>query len=183
MNTLSNEIRALVAARVATANEPEFLAIVGALCANDPVIAAAAPPASRFVNLDANAKPTTGDHVAVYDRTTRLVWSRGVLPGEHTHAEAMKAAAAFTLFGKPCRAPTVVERQSIIDYAKHSPALDTAHFKKESGYEWTSTLDASSPSGFAWGVDLGDGYCYRDVQGLRYHVRAVLAGQELGFDF
>jgi hypothetical protein len=46
---------------------------------------------------------------------------------------------------------------TINDYARHSPALDTEFFAKQSGWEWTSTQYASSPSGCAWYVDLGNG--------------------------
>lgn len=194
MKALSTEIRALIASRLDTSSPTELLRIASAIAANEQIeaigqVAALSTPrgiaadAPRFVNLDESGKPTTGDHVAVYDRRTGLVWSRGLVGTGLTHAEAMKVASSFKLFGKEFRAPTIEERQSIIDYSRHSPALDTVHFAKESGWEWTSTVDAESPSGVAWGVFLGSGYCGRNNQSDRGYVRAVLAGQNFAFSF
>lgn len=142
----------------------------------------------RFVNLDANGNPTSGEHTWVYDRSTGLIWARSVLPIDETFDDAPKACAKVLFKGHACRAGTAHERFTINDFTRHSPALDTAHFAKDSGWEWTSTPDvefatASSPSGFAWVLLLGDGLCLRNRRCHRYHVRPVLAGQSLGFDF
>ncbi len=141
-------------------------------------------PASRFtkVSKDGKALPASAtDWEGVYDAETGLIWARCLLAGgERTHAEAMKAASEATLCGAPARAPTIQERTGITDYAKHSPALDTAFFKKEAGWEWTSTKDAESPSDCAWLVGLGYGYASRNGQSGRGLVRAVRAGQPIG---
>lgn len=136
----------------------------------------------RFVNLDSDGKPTK-DGSWIFDRTTGLVWARSVLAGEFTYADALKACEKEKFRGVAARAPTLQERFSITDYDKHSPALDTAHFAKDTGWEWTSTLYASSPRGFAWFVSLGFGYCSWGSQGGRGPVRPVLAGQPFNFDF
>lgn len=189
------DIRALIVSRLNDSTPQEVLRIASAIAANEQIeamssaythpLAKAAPSVAppRFVNLDGDGKRVTGNHGWVFDRTTGLVWSRAVLAGEFTFADAQKACEKVTFMGRPCRASTVQERFSITDFTKHSPALDTAHFAKESGWEWTSTPDAESPSGYAWSVNLGYGLVYRYYQSGRYHVRPVLAGQNLNFDF
>jgi hypothetical protein len=159
-------------------------AAVPAASREDGAVATPSPRVSRFFKvskegrvLPASAKEWEG----VYDSDTGLIWGRALVTGgERTWAEALKAAAATTLCGAPARAPTIRERISITDFEKHSPALDTAFFAKESGWEWTSTPDAESPSDSAWGVTLGYGYASRGNQSARLHVRAVHAGQPLG---
>jgi hypothetical protein len=138
--------------------------------------------AARFVNLGDNGKPTTGEHVAVYDRETGLTWSAGpLLDGkEFNHTDALKACADLDLMdNKDWRAPTIKELLSIVDYKCCDPAVDTAHFKGPYSWTWSSTI-AAAPSGYAWIVDLFNGYSSRSYQGLHGRVRAVRAGQPLG---
>jgi hypothetical protein len=195
MKALSTEIRALIASRLESSSPVELLRIASAIAANEQIEAVsqaaalssprglASTDSPRFVKIDGNGKPTDAEHVAVHDRRTGLTWSRALVGTGLTHAEAMKVAANFKPFGQGWRAPTIEERQSIIDYAKHSPALDTEYFAKESGWEWTSTLDAESPSDCAWYVYLGAGSCSRGYLGNRGFVRAVLAGQQFSLSF
>ena len=193
MKSLSQDIKQLIAARLDSSSPIELIRIAGAIAANESIeamaaaymkpVAAASPSSPRFVNLAEDGTPTSGNHSWVFDRTTRLIWARAVLEGEFTYADAQKACENVKFKSHACRAPTLQERFGINDYTKHSPALDTTHFKKEAGWEWTSTLDAESPSGCAWFVGLGLGGCNRGSQGFRDRVRAVLAGQSLNFDF
>jgi hypothetical protein len=146
---------------------------------------AKAKPDQRFINLGADGKPTTGDHVAVYDAQLDLTWSAAPLNdgADLTHAEALKACAELQLLGhKDWRAPTIQELLSIVDYERYDPAVDPSHFKGPYSWTWSSTL-AKAPSGFAWCVHLGLGYSGRNRQDFHYHVRAVRAvraGQQLG---
>ncbi len=146
--------------------------------------AAKATDAPRFVNLDANGKPTSGAHVAVHDRKTGLTWSAGPLAGgkDMNHADAMKACSALDLLGhKDWRAPTITELLAIIDYERYDPAVDPAHFQGPYGWTWTSTPFKGRPSGAAWVVLLGSGLSNWFSHGGGYRVRAVRAGQQLGF--
>ena len=149
----------------------------------DLLFAAKAPPApisSRFTRLDANGKPTTGDHVAVHDASTGLTWSAGPLLGgkELTHADAMKACSDLDLMGhRDWRAPTIQELLSIVDYERFDPAVDTEVFKGPYGWTWSSTL-AKSPAGYAWGVLLSLGGSGHGHQDNHSRVRAVRAGQQ-----
>ena len=185
---ISTAVRELLVSRLNDSTPQEVLRIASAIAANEQIdaisaVAARSAPAgassqrARFVNLNSHGKPADELGGWVFDRSTGLVWSRSVLGGEYTYADALKACEAVKFMGQACRAPTLQERFSINDYTKHSPALDVAHFAKESGWEWTSTIDASSPSGSAWYVYLGDGLCDRYGRSYRYHVRPVLAGQ------
>lgn len=135
---------------------------------------------ARFTNLDAQGKPTTGEHVAVRDNLTGLEWSAAPLASgkDMNHADAMRACAALDLAGhKDWREPTIQELLSIIDYGRKDPAVDPAHFKGPYGWTWTSTPYAGNPSGAAWFVDLVSG-----LSGWFSHyygclARAVRAGQ------
>jgi hypothetical protein len=155
--------------------------------------AATAPKATRFaaaileapafvkVSADGRALPKSAtEWEGVYDPRTNLIWGRHVLAGEHNYADAQKVAGQATLCGATARAASIHERLTITDYAKHSPALDTEYFAEQSGWEWTSTLYASSPRGFAWFVYLGGGGAHWYLQSFRGHVRAVRAGQSIG---
>lgn len=138
-----------------------------------------AAPTPRFINLDADGKPTTGAHVAVLDNKTGLTWSAESLQSgkELNHADAMKACKSLDLLGyTDWRAPTIEELLSIVDYTRNAPAIHTDHFKGPSGWTWSSTLYTGA-SGYAWGVSLSSGYSYWFSQGGRLHVRAVRAGQ------
>lgn len=196
--SISADIKKLLVTRIEQSSPAEILRIASGLAANEtiealsaghamrttaPVVPAAA--GARLVNLDADGKPTTGAHVAVFDRKSNLTWSRELVAGgPRNWKDSLAAAAAVRLLGKDdWRAPTLEERLSINDYTRHSPALDTEYFAKESGWEWTSTPDAESPSGYAWDVSLGCGYSDRCSQSDRNGVRAVRAGQALAFSF
>jgi hypothetical protein len=92
---------------------------------------------------------------------------------------AAKTAEGHAAYGWQWRLPTVEELFLIADRTREDEKLDANFFPDATGYEWTwsSTIDASDPSGCAWGVYLGDGDSHRGLQGLHYHVRAVRAGQ------
>jgi hypothetical protein len=143
------------------------------------------PQLPRFVKVSSDGKllpDTASDWAAVYDRDQDLVFSRGVIASTFTWKGAMKAAAAVELCGvSGWSAPTLMQRFRICDHSRVDPALDTNYFAEDSGWEWTSTVDASAPSGGAWFVSLGSGYSVRSDQGGRNRVRAVRAGQLFGF--
>lgn len=147
-----------------------------------PRVAKAPSIKSRFVNLDAQGRPTTGDHVAVYDRQLQLTWTAAPLAGGKgmKHGDAMQACADLTLLGQTgWRGPTVQELLSIIDYERNAPAVDVEHFIGPFGWTWTSTAYKGT-SGAAWLVDLDDGYSFWYYRNYECLARAVRAGQILG---
>lgn len=144
--------------------------------------AAAISAVPRFINLDADGKPTTGDHVAVYQTETDLIWTAAPLRdgADMTHAEAIRAPSALHLLGrKDWRSPVIRELLSIIDYDRCEPAVDPAHFKGPYGWTASATI-AKAPAGYAWFVSLDGGISYRLHRVDLNHALAVCAGQQLG---
>lgn len=178
MNAFQTDLQALVAKHIAAAPPARLLQLVDSLATPDAEVTARVGQVEelpRFVNLDAAGNPTAGDHVAVYDRTTDLIWlAEPVQSGkEFTHAMAIKAATAVDCMGlNDWRAPTIQEQLSIIDYTRCDPAVDTTHFKGPCDWYWTATKAAVSV-GCAWGVVLHDGYSFCLRRGHRGRVRAV----------
>lgn len=137
-----------------------------------------ASTAGRFTKLGSGGRPTSGDHVAVFDSRTGLTWSAGpLLDGKDlSHVDAMKACAALNLLDqKDWRAPTIEELLSIIDYSRTDPAVDPEAFKGPYSWAWSST-PAAAPAGYAWDVNLNNGDSAHDRQDLPNHIRAVRAG-------
>lgn len=122
------------------------------------------------------------DHKAVRVEHSMLVLPLIVTaqkaPKEMTWKAAKKWAESLDINGWSWRLPTVEEAMFIPDRSKY-PAVDKNFFPDFDGYEWiwTSSVDAESPSGYAWVVGLRYGYVYRHSQADHYSVRAVRAGQ------
>ena len=135
---------------------------------------------ARFTKISAAGKLIkSGDHVAVHDAETNLIWTRSPLKcGALPWKEALAQASALRLFGATdWIAPATKHYFSIIDHSEFGPALVTPLLDSDGSWEWTSTIDVQFPSGVAWLVNLHDGYVYRNNQTTHDHVRAVRAGQ------
>ena len=62
----------------------------------------------------------------------------------------------------------------LVDYSKHSPAVDTAkHPGINSEWCWLKDTDASSPADVAWGVNFGSGYVRWGYRDSHYRALAV----------
>lgn len=96
-----------------------------------------------------------------------------------TFKKAQAAAEKHEAYGWQWRLPTVEELFLVADRTNAKERLDPNFFPDAEGYEytWSGTVDAESPSDYAWDVYLGNGYCLRGLQGGDYFVRAVRAGQ------
>jgi len=76
------------------------------------------------------------------------------------------------------RLPNRNELQSIVDYSKNDPAIDTVVFPGAMAtYYWSSTALAKY-SLYAWSVYFGHGGVYRGRKSTECYVRAVRAGVE-----
>jgi hypothetical protein len=192
MKALAHDIRKLLADRIQSATAADLFAIATSICANDePVVirftglpsipGSAAAAAQRFTRYDLRGAVVPSGGIAVYDAETNLTWTTAPLEcGSVPWKDALKACSNYRLFGKDdWRAPTVKERVSIIDYAKVGPALYSEFEAGGASYEWTSTVDAESPSDYAWLVLLRNGFVGRYNQAFHGYVRAVRAGQPL----
>jgi hypothetical protein len=187
MNTLSHELRAVIARRIEAASSREILTIASMLCADeergtqDPtyedreragreVDELPQPSMARFELIDAKQ---------ALDRSTNLIWTRQNVGDKRlTWAEAGETCAELDIGGSDSwRLPTIRELLSIVDYDRYDQAIDTDVFTCEAAWYWTSTPAARSPGDCAWGVffDSGDAYWVdHDYDGF---VRAVRPGQ------
>ena len=93
--------------------------------------------------------------------------------------KAQEVAAAHEAYGWAWRTGSPEELFLVTDREDPSNSLPKEFFPDAEDYEWTwsNLVDAAAPSGYAWGVDLGYGYSYRNAQSNHHHVRAVRAGQ------
>jgi hypothetical protein len=188
MNALARDIRKLLADRIQNAPAADLFAIATSICANDELTSgkpmrpvATVTDLPRFTQYDLHGAVVPSGGIAVHDAETNLTWTVTPLEcGSVPWKDALKACSNHRLFGKEdWRAPTLKERISIIDYSKFGPALYSEFSAGSASYEWTSTPDAESPSGFAWGVYLHSGSVCRYPQSAHGCVRAVRAGQNL----
>ena len=146
---------------------------------NTQVSPAAATP--RFIKIGEDGALLPADAtswVAVLDTKTNLMWAVEILP-HRPFKEALEAPKSLTTAGfKDWRLATVEELFCLADRSRYEPAIDTNYFPETpSSWFWSSTVDASSPSGFAWSVGFysGDsGWGSQDGGGF---VRAVRPGQ------
>ncbi|MHB8815450.1 MAG: Lcl C-terminal domain-containing protein [Steroidobacteraceae bacterium] len=174
MQTLSNELRSVIEARLRSSSPREILAIASTLCAQELAVA------PKPIVQDVRSRFTV-DGDTVHDALTGLVWTRETLAGARRKwADAKQAAADCRIGGfTDWRLPTIKELLSIVDYERSEPAIDQA-FQCESAWYWSSTPYASSPSDCAWlvGFDYGLSSWYnRSYEGF---VRAVRPGQIVG---
>ncbi len=175
METLSTELKSVIARRIERAQPDEIMAITGALAA----LEIATPTAAPRPAADIKARfELVGNGEIVRDHTTGLEWARKPLADRHEWKDAAAACSALKLCGHTdWRLPTVRELQSIVDFERHDPAIDTDYFECPVSWFWASTPLKSSPGDCAWGVNFHSGYA-----GWGYHygsgfVRAVRVGQ------
>ena len=117
----------------------------------------------------------------VTDTDTGLMWQQGTpSPATMTWDAALSYAEGLTLAGyDDWRLPTPKEFQSIVDYNRSAPAIDTALFPGTvSSYYWSSTTHAFDTHS-AWLVSFGYGDGLHDDKSYSSDVRAVRAGQSL----
>jgi len=117
----------------------------------------------------------------VTDTDTGLMWQQATAPGAYTWQQALSYCENLTLAGYPdWRLPNRNELQSLVDYSRHGPSIDTAFFPNTlTSYYWSSTTIASTPS-TTWLVIFDIGMLDDDSKSYYYnlyHVRAVRAGQ------
>lgn len=125
----------------------------------------------------AQAELVDNGNGTISDTATGLMWQKGEA-GAMTWEAALTYCENLQLAGySDWRLPNRNELQSIVDYARYSPAIDRTMFPGAmSSYYWSSTTLAYNTAD-AWLVGFGNGHVGgRNKSGSDY-VRAVRAGQ------
>lgn len=124
------------------------------------------------MDIDQNKRFIINDARTVLDTTTGLTWQRetaGLMPW----GDAKNYCSRIELVCGDWRLPTIHELQSLIDYARFNPAIDTIVFPRVvSSCYWSSTTYADSTN-FAWCVNFCNGNLNYSYKPLGYYVRAV----------
>jgi hypothetical protein len=114
----------------------------------------------------------------ITDTNSGLMWQQATAPGTYTWEQALTYCENLTLPAggySDWRLPNRNELQSIVDYSRYNPAIDTTYFPDTvSSYYWSSTTGAVySPT--AWLVRFYDSYIdyYYGNKSLYYYVRTV----------
>lgn len=110
----------------------------------------------------------------ITDKDANLIWQKQDNGKRMKWEEAKKYCNSneAKLPGDGWRLPTVKELISLIDYERHSPAIDPLFLNTQSSYYWSSSPYAVG-SGGAWDVNFGNGYVYWVDRSLGSCVRPV----------
>jgi len=117
----------------------------------------------------------------VTDTSTGLMWQQQTV-GPMTWEAAISYCEGLSLGGQDdWRLPNTNELQSVVDYTRENPAIDTAAFSDTmSYYYWSSTTFAAVP-GCAWSVYFSGGQVVGINKTDSFYVRAVRGGCEESF--
>ncbi len=95
----------------------------------------------------------------------------------NTEAYVNRVNAAGWCGATDWRMPTVKELESIVNYGRYSPAIDTGYFPNAvSSYVWSGSPYAYN-SDYAWDVYFNDGFSGADYRNHSRAVRLVRGGQ------
>ena len=173
MHSLSTELKGVLARRIEIARPDEIMAITSALTALE--VVTPAPTTARQTITDRFER--VGDDI-VRDHQTGLEWARRPLPDRHEWKAAADACRALKLGGHTdWRLPTVRELQSLVDFERHDPAIDTDYFECPANWFWSNTPYAGDPSDCAWFVFFVSGYACWSGHNFAGFVRACRVGQ------
>ena len=115
--------------------------------------------------------------LVVNDTKTGLMWQDDAVGSTMTWANAITTCENLTLGGySDWRLPNIRELKSIVDKTRANPAISPNFTAIASNYYWSSTTNASVPSG-AWVVYFGNGNDAWDDKASSNYVRCVRAGQ------
>ena len=173
MHSLSTELKGVLARRIEIARPDEIMAITSALTALK--VVTPAPTMARQTITDRFER--VGDDI-VRDHQTGLEWARRPLPDRHEWKAAADACRALKLGGHTdWRLPTVRELQSLVDFERHDPVINTDYFECPADWFWSNTPYAGDPSDCAWFVYFGSCYAFWSGHNFAGCVRACRVGQ------
>jgi hypothetical protein len=97
--------------------------------------------------------------------------------GTYNWSNAITTCENLTYAGySDWRLPNVKELQSIVDYSKVGPSIDTNFFTSQSDLYWSSTTYAFSTSN-AWVASFSDGFVSNGGKANAFYIRPVRGGQ------
>ncbi|MEQ1837635.1 MAG: DUF1566 domain-containing protein, partial [Candidatus Nitrotoga sp.] len=151
------------------------------------LVRAGQSPSTPRYTVSANGQEVT-------DNQTKLIWRRCAegmdwdgttcagVAGTFTHEAALiRARDQAVSTAIAWHLPNVRELSSIVDRSRSNPAIDPAAFPATPvNVFWSASPLVGYASGYAWGVDFGDGVVdlsYLNVRNSSNPVRLVRAGQ------
>ncbi|MCX5896270.1 MAG: DUF1566 domain-containing protein, partial [Proteobacteria bacterium] len=127
----------------------------------------------------------------ITDTGTGLMWQKATAPGTYTWEQALTYCENLNLPAggySDWRLPNRNEMQSIVDYSRYNPAIDTTYFPGTVASDYWSSTTYASITSYAWYVSFGYGYVSNGLVNYDYvrfygkgydlvYVRAVRGGQ------
>jgi hypothetical protein len=125
----------------------------------------------------ANASFVDNGNGTVTDRSTGLMWQQAAAPGTMTWEQALAYCENLTLAGHTdWRLPNRNELQSIVDFTRDNPAINTTFFPGTGvSFYWSSTTCADNTA-YAWHVYFCGGLMINGNKSSSSFVRAVRGG-------
>jgi len=112
----------------------------------------------------------------VYDTKTKLTWQQAVPGSAYSWSGAKSYCASLSLNGTGWRLPSMKELETIVDFSRTGPPIDTTAFASTpAAWFWTSS-NLSTDSSVAWYVDFGspgDGGAYYTAVSTLSRIRCV----------
>ena len=124
------------------------------------------------------------DGLTIVDNVTGLMWQREDDNTTRTWANAISYCEGLTLGGyEDWRLPNEYQLQSIVDYGRYNPAIDTTAFPgTDPTYYWSSSTSASKTY-CAWVVSFFYPHVVYDYKWSTYYVRCVRGEETLPSSF
>jgi len=127
---------------------------------------------SRFTCISGTCNSTQSNNGVVSDSVTGLQWQSWYPGATYTWQWAKDYCTGLALDGWAWRLPTFKELESIVDFSRSSPIINTSYFSSATSYYWSSTTYAPNTAN-AWIVNFyTDGSNYNPNTN-NYYVRCT----------
>ena len=118
----------------------------------------------------------SGDIVS--DNITNLEWQDDATPPAMNWQDAIDYCESLSLGGdSDWRLPNIKELDSLVDYTKYNPAINTSVFTNTTSSGYGSSTTQAKYIGVQWIVNFYDGSHTDGGKGNNYYVRCVRDGQ------